>query len=187
MRAVQDRGAGPALTGSTVARRLTVVAAVAAVVVAVDQLTKAWAVEALEGGRTIDLVWTLRLRLVFNRGGAFGLATRLAPFFALAAVLVVLVLLRAGAATRDRRALVAIGLVAGGALGNVADRALREGEGVLGGAVVDFVDVQWWPVFNVADSCVVIGALLLAFVLAREPLPSSTGAGAVTEREGPGP
>ena len=169
MRPLQDRGTGPALTGSPVVRRLAVVAAVAAAVVTVDQLTKAWAVDALDGGRTIDLVWTLRLRLVFNRGGAFGLATRLAPFFALAAVTVVLLLLRAGATTRDRWALAAIGLVAGGALGNLSDRAFRHGEGLLGGAVVDFVDVQWWPVFNVADSCIVVGALLLAFVLAREP------------------
>jgi signal peptidase II len=178
VRAVQDRRAGPALTRLGAAHRITVVAAVAAVVVAGDQLAKAWAVDALDDGRTIDLVWTLRLRLVFNRGGAFGLATRLAPFFALAAVTIVLVLFRAGAATRDRWALVAIGLVAGGALGNLSDRVFRDGKGLLGGAVVDFVDVQWWPVFNVADSCIVVGAILLALVLAREPAGSTAdGAG----------
>jgi signal peptidase II len=56
---------------------------------------------------------------------------------------------------------VAIGLVAGGALGNLIDRAFRAGDGFLGGGVVDFIDLQWWPVFNLADAAIVLGALLL--------------------------
>jgi signal peptidase II len=56
---------------------------------------------------------------------------------------------------------VAIGLVFGGALGNLIDRAFREGDGFLGGGVVDFIDLQWWPVFNIADAAIVVGALLL--------------------------
>ncbi len=57
----------------------------------------------------------------------------------------------------------ALGLILGGALGNLADRAFR-GSGFFGGGVVDFIDLQWWPVFNVADSCVVIGGILLVIV-----------------------
>jgi signal peptidase II len=64
---------------------------------------------------------------------------------------------------------VAVGLVLGGALGNLIDRALRGGGGFLGGAVVDFIDFQWWPIFNVADSCVVIGAILLIIVTVFRP------------------
>jgi signal peptidase II len=64
-----------------------------------------------------------------------------------------------------------VGLVLGGALGNLTDRVFREGTGFLGGAVVDFVDLQWWPVFNVADAAVCVGALLLVLTAAREPDP----------------
>jgi len=62
-----------------------------------------------------------------------------------------------------------VGLVLGGAVGNLVDRALRGGSGFLGGAVVDFIDLRWWPIFNVADSCVVVGAVLLVFVTLFRP------------------
>ncbi|MGE3835269.1 MAG: signal peptidase II, partial [Acidimicrobiia bacterium] len=62
------------------------------------------------------------------------------------------------------------------AVGNLLDRLLREGHGgLLGGAVVDFVDLQWWPVFNLADVAITFGAVLLALTAGREP--SSTAAG----------
>ena len=57
----------------------------------------------------------------------------------------------------------------GGAAGNLVDRIFREGSGFLGGGVVDFIDLQWWPIFNVADAAVTIGGLLLVFVVARAP------------------
>jgi signal peptidase II len=60
---------------------------------------------------------------------------------------------------------VAIGLILGGALGNLLDRTFREGDGLLGGHVVDFVDLQWWPVFNVADAAVSVGGVLLVLHL----------------------
>jgi signal peptidase II len=62
---------------------------------------------------------------------------------------------------------VAVGLVLGGALGNLVDRVLRDGSGFLGGAVVDFIDAQWWPVFNVADIAVSVGGVLLVLVSSR--------------------
>jgi len=57
---------------------------------------------------------------------------------------------------------VAVGMVIGGALGNVADRLFR-GDGWLHGSVIDFIDPQWWPIFNVADIGVVVGGILLVF------------------------
>ena len=145
-----------------------VVGGVGAVVWGLDRFTKEWALSALDDG-AIELFWTLRLRLVFNTGSAFGLGSRYSPVIALVAVGVVLVLLRAGRGVTNRWALMSIGLVVGGAVGNLYDRVARDGDGFLGGPVVDFVDFQWWPVFNVADAAIVVGAVLLASTSSREP------------------
>ena len=63
----------------------------------------------------------------------------------------------------------ASGLISGGALGNLLDRAFRGDDGFLHGAVIDFIDLQWWPVFNVADACIVVGAILLVIASFRVP------------------
>ena len=138
----------------------------AATVVVADQLTKWWALRALDGN-TIDLFWTLRLRLVFNTGAAFSLVQGLGPVLALGAVAIVVVLLWIGRVAPNRATAIAFGLIAGGALGNLADRLFRSGEGFLGGAVVDFIDVQWWPVWNVADMAIVVGAAALVALTSR--------------------
>jgi signal peptidase II len=151
--------------------------AVAGVVVAADQATKWWALGALDGGRTIDLVWTLRLRLVFNSGTAFGFGAAYAPVLALVAVAVVVVLLRTGRALQGAWPRLAIGLVVGGAVGNLLDRVLRGGDELLGGAVVDFIDLQWWPVFNLADVAITCGALLLALTSRHDAGPAEPAAG----------
>lgn len=144
------------------------VGAITVAVVAVDQLTKWWAIAALGDG-PVDLVGGARLRLVHNPGTAFGLASRYAPVIAIAAVVVVVAVLAATRSLRGGPALTGIGLVLGGAMGNLGDRVLREGGGFLGGAVVDFVDLGWWPVFNVADAAITVGAVLLVVGGAREP------------------
>ena len=59
-----------------------------------------------------------------------------------------------------------VGLVAGGAAGNIVDRLFR-GDAWLHGAVVDFIDLQWWPVFNIADAAICIGGALLVFTSFR--------------------
>ena len=133
----------------------------AAAVVAVDQLTKWWALEALDGGRIIDLVWTLRLRLVFNTGAAFSSFQGLGPLLGVAAAAVAAALLLNRRLVSGRWSGIAAGCVAGGALGNLADRLFRSDDGFLAGAVVDFIDVQWWPVWNVADMGVVLGGAAL--------------------------
>ncbi len=135
---------------------------VAAVALAVDQLTKWWAVERLPGD-PIDVFWTLRLRVTTNTGAAFSLAGGSGPIIALLALAVVAFLLWQGRAINTRLGAVALGLVLGGALGNLSDRAFR-GDGFLSGGVIDFIDLQWWPIFNVADSCVVVGGILLVIV-----------------------
>jgi signal peptidase II len=106
-------------------------------------------------------------RLVFlthtqNTGAAFSLGNGLGTFFlafaAIAAVVIVYTYRRVPAGEWWTR--IALGLVLGGALGNAFDRVLTS-------SVTDFVDVRVWPVFNVADSCIVVGALLLVWRLGR--------------------
>ena len=142
------------------ARRPIVLAAAGLAVVVADQLSKTWAVWALDDG-PIDIVWTLRFRLLFNDGAAFSRGAGFGPVIAVLAIGVVVLLYRTGRAVTSVPGTVALGLVLGGALGNLADRSFRAGDGFLGGAVVDFIDFQWYPVFNLADSAVVIGAILL--------------------------
>ncbi len=86
------------------------------------------------------------------------------------------VLLLSGRSATRPIVAVATGLVVGGAIGNLLDRALREGDGFLGGGVVDFIDLQWWPIFNVADSAIVVGAVLLFLSQLREDEPSAPDA-----------
>jgi signal peptidase II len=151
------------------ARGLKLALGVAAATIVADQLTKSWAVAALDD-ETIELVWTLRLHLTLNYGSAFSLTWgRFVPLLAVLVLAVVILLVRMGSAATSRVALVGIGLVIGGALGNLVDRAFRSGDGFMGGGVVDFIDLQWWPVFNVADMGVVIGAVLLVLGSGHDP------------------
>ena len=135
------------------------VAAVAAAVLVLDALTKHWAVTAL-AHEPIHLFGPVRLALVHNKAGAFGLGGAVVPFLALAALVLVLVMVMVGSATAKAPTAVALGLVLGGAFGNVADRIFRA-PGLLRGAVVDFVDVGFWPVFNLADSAITCGCVIL--------------------------
>lgn len=148
---------------------------VALAVLVVDQITKAWALVALDDGRIIDLFWTLRLNLVFNYGMAFSRGTGIGPLIGVVAIVVSVLLLRASRRTGSTVAKVAFGLVVGGAIGNVVDRLFR-GDGWMRGAVVDFFDLQWWPVFNVADMGVTIGAAMLVAHSLFAPHDGSSGA-----------
>lgn len=162
MRRLQERGSFPPLS-PLAARRLALAGAVAGVVVTADQLSKAWALRALVDG-PIHVAWTLRLNLSFNTGAAFGLAPGLGPVLVVVGVVLVLALLAMAPTAASLPGAAALGLVLGGALGNLGDRLLRRG-----GAVVDFIDLQWWPVFNVADMAITGGAALLALTAWRDP------------------
>jgi signal peptidase II len=122
-----------------------------------DRVTKLLALRALAPGASVRLTSFLSATLVFNRGAAFGLGAGLTPL---------LVALRAAVAVGaffaarhfsglGRIALVGIGLIGGGAFGNLLDYLLY-------GQVVDFIDLGWFPVFNLADSGIVVGGILLA-------------------------
>ena len=139
--------------------------AVASGVVALDQITKHWAVSSLNDGRVIDVLGSLRFNLSFNRGMAFSQGTGIGAFIGVLGILVVLYLL-IGMRKSSVSGAVFVGLVAGGAAGNIVDRLFR-GEAWLRGAVVDFIDLQWWPVFNIADAAICIGGALLVFTLFR--------------------
>jgi signal peptidase II len=153
---------------------MRVMVPVALAVIALDQLTKWWALERLDTGN-IDVFWTLRLNLVRNSGSAFSLGQGLGPFLGVLAVVVVIVLMRVGRVVSNLPTAIALGMVLGGAVGNFLDRMFRsDGNGFLGGHVVDFIDFQWWPVFNVADIAIVVGGLLLVLVAMR--MPSDDGA-----------
>lgn len=144
-------------------RQLSVVGVVALAVVVLDQLTKWWVVANLDDGHIVKLVGSLQLRLAHNPGAAFSIGSKdnLGPVIAVLALVVVAVLVVGGTTTRTRIGAVAVGAIAGGAVGNLVDRAFRQGSGFLGGHVVDFIDVQWWPTFNVADIGVCVGAVVL--------------------------
>jgi signal peptidase II len=137
-------------------RRVLTVLLIAGVVVLFDQLTKHWAVTSLGEDRMIDVVWTLRFNLSFNQGMAFSTGTGLGPIIGVVALCISAVVFRWSMHQTSRAARVASGLVIGGALGNVVDRVFR-GDAWMRGAVVDFIDFQWFPIFNVADSAVNIG------------------------------
>lgn len=128
-----------------------------------DQTSKWWALNSLDGGRTLEVIWTLQFRLVRNTGFAFSRGQGYGPIIALIVVCVVLFLFRLGAKVEEPVARIAVGAVIGGALGNLSDRALRSQEGVFRGAVVDFVDLQWWPVFNMADAAIVLGGVVIVW------------------------
>jgi len=140
-----------------------------ALVLVLDQLTKAWAVNRLGDGSVIKIVGSLQFRLVYNRGMAFSRGEGFGPLIGIIASIVVVVLVRwLRRATPDVRAL-AVMSIAVGATGNVIDRLTR-GSGWMRGPVVDFVDVQWWPVFNIADAAITCGAvalIVLSFVPQR--------------------
>ena len=130
-------------------------------VVAIDQLTKHWAVTSLGADREIHLFWTLQFNLGFNNGMAFGQGQGFGPVIAVVATLVIVYLLVTLRTESSGMSTIGIGLLIGGAAGNLLDRVFRSDDGFLRGAVVDFIDLQWFPIFNVADMAINVGAGLL--------------------------
>ncbi|MDH3607580.1 MAG: signal peptidase II [Acidimicrobiia bacterium] len=142
-------------------RRLTL--SVAAAVVALDQLTKWMALSAFDDGPTEVIGDFLVFRLVRNPGAAFNSLQGSGVLIGLVAVVVVLALIRLSGSTEHRSEALVFGLILGGAIGNLADRAFR-GDGFLDGAVIDWIDLWFIPTFNVADSSLTIGAVLAVVV-----------------------
>ena len=146
------------------ARRPTAVLyATAVAVFTVDRLSKIWAESALAGESPIQLIpGVLHLRYATNTGGAFGVWDSAPLVFAGATIAVACLIVWASLRIERSPTAIALGLVLGGSLGNLTDRIVR-GPG-LSGSVVDFIDPRIWPVFNLGDSAIVVGAILLALV-----------------------
>ena len=127
--------------------------------VALDQITKWWAESALDNGRVINVLPTLEFDLSYNSGFSFGTGSGLGPWIGLIVIAMCGFLgwLIVNAETRLRAAIAAT--ILGGAISNLLDRIFRADDGVLSGEVVDFIDVTWYAVFNVADIFVVCGAI----------------------------
>ncbi|MFF2557201.1 signal peptidase II [Nocardia sp. NPDC058058] len=160
---VAAESASPAVAEPDTAQplRLRTLLIVAAVLLGLDLLTKCIVVAKLTPGRPIHIIDdVVRLTLVRNPGAAFSMATGMTWLLTLVAAAVVIGVVRIGRTMRSLPWAIGLGMVLGGALGNLIDRLFRA-PGPLQGHVVDFVAVGWWPVFNVADSAIVCGAALL--------------------------
>lgn len=126
-----------------------------------DRVTKIWAASSLPG-HPIDVVQgVLTLRFTENSGGAFSIGRSAPWFFVGVTAIVSLVIVATAFRHTSHRVAAALGLVLGGALGNLTDRVIRAPG--LHGHVIDFIDLHVWPVFNLADSAIVVGAILLAW------------------------
>ena len=139
---------------------------ISAVIVLLDQVSKAWALRDLADGRIIHVIWTMQFNLTFNRGMAFSRGTGIGPIIGVIGLVVVALLLLSLRRADNALTRVATGLIIGGAVGNILDRLFR-GSGWMRGAVVDFIDFQWWPVFNVADMAIMIGAATMMVAMLK--------------------
>ena len=149
------------------AGRVPLLLVVAAGVLLLDVVTKTVAVAELDDREPIRVIdGLLTLRLVRNPGAAFGMAQGLTVLFTGVAVAVVVVILRMARRLQSAWWAVALGLVLGGALGNLTDRLLRS-PGPGRGHVVDFLELPRWPVFNLADSAIVVAGVIMVVLSAR--------------------
>jgi len=180
----QSEGPGPGRspgtvpdTGSTIAAvpKVRLLSLIAVAVLAFDIVTKVVAVAQLEDREPVEILGGLvYLQLLRNPGAAFSLATGYTWVLTIVAAAVVVVIVRVARRLRSTGWAIALGLVLGGALGNLTDRLFRS-PGPLQGHVVDVVsllapDGRVWPVFNLADSSIVSGGVLLVLLalLGRE-------------------
>lgn len=151
--------------------RLTLFAGVAALIYLADLLTKIVVVAFLEEGDPVPIGGTsVSLRLIRNPGAAFGLGVNLTALFTAVTVLVVGAVLASSRRLGSRPWALTLGLLLGGALGNLTDRLARS-PGALSGHVVDFVEIPGWPIFNVADlSICVAGGMMIVLAIRNVPL-----------------
>ena len=199
----QSASAGP--QGSGARRRLSrrtvlvTIAVLAAVLAVIDQITKNWAeanLPLLEPQPFLGEV--LQLTLLYNTGAAWGMGSEITPVVTVLQILIVLgAVVFAVKAVRSIGHTLALGLIIGGALGNIHDRLLRD-PGPFHGAVVDFLELPRWPVFNIADMAVVGGAILIIvlglFNVAADPAaedaaaePAADGTGTSTGEDDAAP
>lgn len=163
--------------------RYSLCVVVAAIVLILDQATKMIAVETLAEREVVaaplPLVEWYRLT---NEDAAFGIPGLFTGMFVVVTIVVVVLIVRALPRTDRLSMALAYGLVVGGALGNGADRLFRE-PGFPDGGVVDFINIGFWPTFNLADTAIVTGAALLVVLLLRADREAQQREKAAAERE----
>jgi signal peptidase II len=143
--------------------------ATAGAVVVLDQATKQLAISGIERGDHVDVFFGLELTNARNTGVAFGAFQGGGAVVAILIGLSLALLLGYFALHRDKPWLwLPVGMLLGGALGNLADRARI-------GGVIDFIDPIAWPAFNVADACIVVGVLALLYVVEGRPRRTRSG------------
>ena len=142
-------------------RRYLLLLLVATTAIVVDFLTKEWVLATFHQGERVDVIGSLlQFTLVYNTGAAFSMGTDFTWVFTCIASVVVIAIAYMGLRVRSGWWGLTLGLMMGGAAGNLLDRFFRD-PAPFHGAVVDFISVGNFPVFNIADSCVVVGACLV--------------------------
>jgi signal peptidase II len=154
-------GQPPLARGRAPGRRIAALACVAVFILVADIVTKALVVAHLRPGEPVHVIGTLvEWDLLRNPGAAFSVGTGDTIIFTVIAVAVVVFIVRTARKLRSLAWAITLGLLLGGACGNLTDRVFRA-PGLFRGEVVDFVEVtRYWPVFNVADSAIVCGGIL---------------------------
>ena len=138
-----------------------------------DLATKLWAVSTLSHRSDIKVIGSFfKLTLVRNSGAAFSLAEGATIFLSIFGILFLCAILYFSPRITSKGWAVVLGLVMGGTLGNLVDRIFRE-PGVLRGHVIDWMQLPNWPIFNIADSAIVIAALIAMVLTARNIPPIS--------------
>jgi lipoprotein signal peptidase len=148
-------------------RRVGVLVSVAVLALVLDVVSKSIVVARLTGREPIELLGgLLTLRVTRNSGAAFSIATGLTVVLTLIAIGVVIAILRTARRLRSLPWAISLGLLLGGATGNLIDRLFRA-PAPLKGHVVDWIELPNWPVFNLADSAIVCGGVLAVLLASR--------------------
>lgn len=181
MRGLQAEGGAPVTGGGSRRRLFAVLVVLAAVIYAADLITKTVVLRTLEDQPPLVVIPdVLQFRVIFNSGAAFSIGTGMTFVFTFIAAGVVVAIVRTARKLGSRAWALTLGLLLGGALGNLTDRLLRYPSGFgrssqLQGHVVDFIEVlpghfpiiDYFPVFNVADSAIVCGGILAVLLAWR--------------------
>ncbi|MET7699139.1 signal peptidase II [Streptomyces sp. NPDC005485] len=168
------QGAGTAAEQPRRRRRIAVLFAVATLAYALDLVSKMLVVAKLEHHAPIEIIgdW-LRFEAIRNAGAAFGFGEAFTIIFTVIAAAVIVVIARLARKLYSLPWAIALGLLLGGALGNLTDRIFRS-PGVFEGAVVDFIAPKHFAVFNLADSAIVCGGILIVLLSFRGLDPDGT-------------
>jgi signal peptidase II len=137
----------------------------------VDLATKSWAVSVLSNREPVQIIGSLlQLTFIRNPGAAFSFATGSTVLFSLFALVVIVVITYVAPRIIHRGWALVLGLLLGGVLGNFSDRIFRS-PGFLQGHVIDWIEIPHWPIFNVADSAIVLAAGISIILSARNIAP----------------